>query len=113
MIADEDEDEDNNPTVLLSGKSKYILNANSSKLARKPYYKMLQKNRFETEFCTIMDAEKSTGDRIMKLYHVFSVVKSCISENMQDGKDLFEMLKQELDAKEESIIPLRNEIMYF
>jgi hypothetical protein len=29
--------------------------ANDSKLARKPYYKQLQKNKYEREYCYIMD----------------------------------------------------------
>jgi hypothetical protein len=39
---DEEDDENDSPGVSLSEKNKYVLNANSSKLARKPYYKVLQ-----------------------------------------------------------------------
>ena len=43
------------PAALLHKKHQYVMLANSSKLARKPYYKQLQKNKFEREFSLIMD----------------------------------------------------------
>jgi hypothetical protein len=46
-VADFDENENDeddgglNPAALLNNQSKYVMSVNSSKLARKPYYKLL------------------------------------------------------------------------
>lgn len=60
------------PSTLPSSKYKYVMAVNNSKLARKPYYKHIQKNRFEREFCMLMDPRVSLIEKAQKLYTVFS-----------------------------------------
>ena len=45
---------------------------NNSKLARKPYYKQIQRNRFEREFCMMLDNKLQLIDKIQVLYKVFA-----------------------------------------
>jgi hypothetical protein len=43
------------PSTLPSNKFQYIMTVNNSKLARRPYYKKLVSNEFESQFCQILD----------------------------------------------------------
>ena len=45
------------PTSLPSNKYKYVMPVNNSKLARKSYYKQIQRNKFEREFCIMLDTK--------------------------------------------------------
>lgn len=55
FIYDEADASEESPTALPSNKFQYIMNINNSKLARKPYYKRLVNNQFETQFCEILE----------------------------------------------------------
>eukprot|EP00347_Sterkiella_histriomuscorum_P016750 403351997 len=125
-INDEDKEEgvDSNhesPSTLPSNKYKHVMAVNNSKLARKPYYKQIQKNRFEREFCIIMDSKVTIIDRIQVLYYVFTQVQQMIQHKnkdiansyYKDGRELLGFLKLELDNKEFNLLSLKNEILYF
>jgi hypothetical protein len=93
---------------------------NNSKLARKPYYKQIQRNRYEREFCMMLDPKLQLIDKIQILYKVFAQVQQLIQNGSReqspavyrDGREFLGFLKLEFDNKDESLIPLRNEIMY-
>ena len=56
------------PSHMPSAKFTYVLNPNSSALSRKSYYKQLQKNKFESQFCTIIDFKTSFPKKLESLY---------------------------------------------
>lgn len=87
--------------------------ANSSKLARKSYYKELQQNQFEREFCVIMDPKVLVYDKIKVIYKVYISLVENRSQDTKQGKEFFSFLKQEVDQNEQSIMFLKNEIEYF
>lgn len=72
MPDDANEADEESPTSLPSNKYKYIMPVNNSKLARKPYYKQIQKNRYEREFCMILDPRVPHIDKIQTLYKVYA-----------------------------------------
>ena len=48
-----------------------------------------------------------------KLYSIFSIIKSNQEKYMKDGIEVFGFLRLELENRDISIIPLKNEILYF
>ncbi|CDW85630.1 leucine rich repeat protein [Stylonychia lemnae] len=124
-IAEEEEGQeegnDESPSTLPSNKYKYIMSVNNSKLARKPYYKQIQRNRFEREFCIIMDPRVDLSEKMNKLFSVFSQVQQNISHPQKDissgfyrdGREFLGFLKLELESKEFNLAALKNEILYF
>ena len=89
------------------------MNVNSSHLSRKPYYKQLQKNKFEREFCIMMDPAVPMSQKIQKLYQLYTQIQQNQTIDIQDGKELLGFLKYELQQKDKNITPLANEIYYF
>ncbi len=56
FVYDEADASDESPTTAMpSNKFNYVMTVNNSKLARKPYYKKLITNHFESHFTSIMD----------------------------------------------------------
>lgn len=63
-IQEDNESNHESPSALPSNKYKHVMAINNSKLARKPYYKHISKNRFEREFCMIMDTKLPMTKRL-------------------------------------------------
>ena len=60
-----------------------------------------------------MDSKQPHSGKLQKLYHLYSVIKLNAHNDIKDGKDFLTFLRVELDAKDENVVPLKNEIMYF
>ena len=114
LCGDDGEASEESPTALPSNKFKYVMAVNNSKLARKPYYKQLQKNKFEREFCLLMDPRIMVGQKIAVLYQVFAQVQiNATNTEKRDGREILTYLKLELDSKEVILEPLKHELLYF
>jgi len=94
---------------LPSQQHQYILNANSSKFSRKSYYKKLQGNKYEREFCFIMDSKQGVHARMQRLYRVFHEGKL---RKERDAIDILQFLQLESEQKEDALEPLKLEIMH-
>ena len=100
FIYDEADASEESPTALPSNKFQYIMNINNSKLARKPYYKRLLNNQFETQFCEILEpvlkvsAFSALGRKHQLLYLVFCQANASDSseQTKNDCIDFFHIL---------------------
>lgn len=108
----EQQDEPESPSSLPCNKNKYVMNINHSKLARKPYYNQIKKNKFENEYCLLMDAKVKVSDRYIILYQLVATMKMKRDNDYKEGMEILSYLKIEANQKEEAILPLKNEILY-
>jgi hypothetical protein len=64
----EHQDDPESPSSLPCNKNMYVMSINNSKLARKPYYNQIKKNKFEKEYCSIMDPKIKVSDKFVIVY---------------------------------------------
>ncbi len=124
FVYDEADASEESPTTMPSNKFNYVMTVNNSKLARKPYYKKLLTNHFESQFTQIMDhstvingknQSASAAKKMVVLYQVFNKGSSTKREKVyNDSLEFFSLLIEELKDPVDgaALKPLWQEIFY-
>ena len=64
-----------------------------------------------------MDSRVSFIEKAQRLYQVMTIVQQNLKqgerEGYKDGREFIGFLKLELENKDENLMPLKNEILYF